>query len=403
MAENDRLSIPISERKRKRKNNRRSSLIPRDITIYGGPATRTTSGVTATFVNQMTARSKLYDIIALQGNYRDPTRHQWRTHRQDYPAGTLVLDPGTVDETTWTGYHTFFDGAYPDFFTWTGETSEKLFGWEHYNLSEKVARSRFYRNLRQSELDLAIDIAEINQTKKMLFRRIKQFLGMLFRRIPKGAPQETWSGILLEVQYGWRPLLGSIFGLIEHMRNWAKRFRVVGTYTKTDTQTIPWNGSLARGYSRRTVKSTCKIQVDLKTDNLALFELSRLASLNPLAWAWELLTLSFVADWFLDIGSFLQELEQSIGAGLLFERGFITHVHSARHSYTIPRGSVSQSGRNFKTTSIVEGVCRSNLLTRVPIYSLPLPSLPSFEPKLGWQRMLSAAALIHQRYPHRRS
>lgn len=59
-----------------------------------------------------------------------------------------------------------------------------------------------------------------------------------------------------------------------------------------------------------------------KVTTPSLYELNRYGLLNPAALLWELQPLSFVADWFTGLGSFLQAL--SLGFGLRFQNGYQT-------------------------------------------------------------------------------
>lgn len=69
-------------------------------------------------------------------------------------------------------------------------------------------------------------------------------------------------------------------------------------------------------------KRGVKVEFAFKVDNPGLFDLDRYGVLDPLAIAWELVPLSFVVDWFVPIGNFLDSLQRPFG--LRFDWGYRT-------------------------------------------------------------------------------
>lgn len=71
-----------------------------------------------------------------------------------------------------------------------------------------------------------------------------------------------------------------------------------------------------------TSKRGVKVDVHYRVNNPALFNLERYGLTDPLTIAWELVPLSFVVDWFVPVGTFLDSL--GLPLGLVFENGYRT-------------------------------------------------------------------------------
>lgn len=140
----------------------------------------------------------------------------------------------------------------------------------------------------------------------------------------------------LALQYGWKPLLSDARGIAEHfaeknlnrdvrikVRKVVKRILPHETYLRNTTFGGPdhiqyhfWEGQ---------TKASCILEFRLVNE----FERAgtQLGLTDPLTLAWELVPFSFVVDWFLPIGNFLNRLNYD--DGLAWEGGAIT-LHSQR-------------------------------------------------------------------------
>lgn len=108
-----------------------------------------------------------------------------------------------------------------------------------------------------------------------------------------------------------------------------------------------------------------------------VFELWRYGLLNPLAALWEVSPLSFIADWFTGIGSFLSALDSSIA--LRVTTGYETHwldlELEAGHRTYVPKAALRQrvvSGSVWKWQQISQKAFRryDNFLPPIPIVYL---------------------------------
>lgn len=262
------------------------------------------------------------------------------------------------------------------------------------------ALSDLYEGVRKTEANLALTIGEARESGRMLKvgKSIYEVL-VLARRARRQAitnPSKTISEIWLSYKYGWSPLLNDIYGYL----NWI--------------WTLPEKGIPIRGRSRRVEKfaeplygyadpksyATLKgkqewrseVKVWLDVGDSELFNLTRITSLNPLSIAWELVPLSFVVDWFYDVGGYLQNAEAAFGSGLTFKRGYTSEVYYCDGSVNFFKDETTPWGYRYNegwTSSSVQAWKR-----RTKLSDFPFPRAPTLNLRLGWQRIVSAAALL---------
>jgi hypothetical protein len=137
-----------------------------------------------------------------------------------------------------------------------------------------------------------------------------------------------------------------------------------------------------------------------------LFDKGRLTPLNPASLLWELLPCSFVADWFVDIGGYLQNLESAMGAGVEFIRGYEVQMYVVNANTTLAVSRRQTSPGSSIVTADVQGSLKDVRRRRLVLTDSPVPRFPSLKPELGWKRLISGAALITQiltRLPKSRS
>lgn len=187
-----------------------------------------------------------------------------------------------------------------------------------------AARNRFKRY----DLDLGVAYGERKRTAQHLgdtakrlafaardlqrgnYRNALRRLGILSERgRPRGS---NWTDHWLQYQYAWKPLLSDVYGACDALskrekRDWrvtSKAFRSTDdVFTKNVTS---WSGSAERHQG-------VFVRIDALPSNDLTMSLSSLGVLNPLSVAWELVPYSFVIDWFLPIGKWLDSLDALLG------------------------------------------------------------------------------------------
>lgn len=112
----------------------------------------------------------------------------------------------------------------------------------------------------------------------------------------------------LELQYGWKPLLSDTYEACKAYeartsRPKSQRFTKQGT--KSGTQDVL--GAVAKDR----IKLSQKRRLSYSYERTEMLSLPRSMGLyDPLSLAWEVLPWSFVVDWFVPIGTYLQNLNQ---------------------------------------------------------------------------------------------
>lgn len=206
------------------------------------------------------------------------------------------------------------------------------------NLENKV-RQQVFANLKGQDLNLSVDFAERDKTVRMIAIMIKrianalkalkagnflaaaQSLGLsqsknLSKRAIFWSQTRNISSGWLELQYGWKPLAMSIYGGLEFLRKSHNRseyrvFHARGSVQESASslhQSAPFEVTV-----NTSVTMTKKVTLKVKRQNPVLGDLSSLGITNPLMVAWELLPFSFVIDWALPIGSFIDQLDAGLG------------------------------------------------------------------------------------------
>lgn len=128
--------------------------------------------------------------------------------------------------------------------------------------------------------------------------------------------------------YGWKPLMQDIYGLIELAqekgdlpllltgKGKSVHTQAPSAFQYTDVSNLSKTKITGGSF---TSKVRCKLVARIDPEHTGIKMLNQLGLANPLATAWELVTWSFVFDWFVPIGPVLQAL--SAPAGLIFVDG----------------------------------------------------------------------------------
>lgn len=206
--------------------------------------------------------------------------------------------------------------------------------------------------VQDSKLDLGVFLAEANKTANLVgntaftiarqvmnFRRNFPRLWRDVKRWQNGnCLRQNWKRIprkWLELQYGWNPLLQDIYGAAAHL---DKEQSAEGAILHVEAncrdeemlyQTVtggPGNESSCRLKYR--IKRQCQVGLYYFLNNGTLAELSSLGLINPAVIVWELVPYSFVVDWIVPVGSWLQSL--TAASGYSFKGGYRSMLSKMR-------------------------------------------------------------------------
>lgn len=271
------------------------------------------------------------------------------------------------------------------------------------------AEIQAYQKLKEQKVNLSVMAAEARKTASMMGDvgmtlaraaiavrkgRFRQAARILRTDVPRQP------GNWLEWRYGWVPFCSELYGSIDALA--SSRINPVGWMQSV--KGVVWEPITHREVKSGTlsVEHTSKgrmgafVRLDVEPTNSFLQTLGSVGVINPLDLAWELLPYSFVVDWFLPIGDWLNVLDAH--AGYRFKSGSCTIKEELEG-----RGELRPGLGGSSETWIQDGPCyasghwcRRVFLERTVYTSFPLPRLP--RPRLGINltRFADAMSLLSQ-------
>lgn len=276
-------------------------------------------------------------------------------------------------------------------------------------LNDQILKSVFDQ-MRYGSGNLVVDLAESAQTIKMIknatsVRKIVTEFGrsMVIPRNLGGSRRLKYvSDKWLEYRYGWLPFVSSTYELLKTLSTRVNKATIVAIEAKAGykdkwPEVLGTNDTLVFDQSAR---AFIKVRMRAR-DTLEIYDFT---SLNPLNIAWELAPLSFVADWFVNVGETLSLWEDYILFANRFVDGFRTYTVKedafrsfAQASFTNPPTWPNGHDVDGYTYQYIETKSASRLYrakTREILLSLPAPGGLRVDVRLNSKRLLDAAALI---------
>jgi len=260
--------------------------------------------------------------------------------------------------------------------------------------------------IQGSDFNIGVFLAESNQTLGMIgssavniarsisfaqkgnfteaFRAISQ------KRSVKGkikTNSRTAADLLLELQYGWVPLLKDVQSAAEflaHQTSVPFQSRVVVRHRTRSP--LNWGYLSPIGYGEESGQIVAYLS---NVDSVSLSGLTDVASI-----AWEKLPFSFVADWFIPVGNYLSALgvARSLSGTFVTTRRRTIRCDGA----TVPAGSgidfiLGLSNYKYLSVDVTRTVSSS--------LSVPLPSMKGLSKSLTFRHAVTSLALLEQRRP----
>lgn len=286
-------------------------------------------------------------------------------------------------------------------YKWDSNSDLALIG----KLREAVAGSDFNMGVFLGESKEALHM--IAQTATTIFRTVTalrkgnvagafQALGLKQRSMKSLPPRFSTKENLerqaasrwLELQYGWLPLLSDCKNAAEflaqyHAVGYSTEYRVrmkVPALVTFDKENV---------YNQLYAKSTGQIIARLTEINVP-----KMAGLmDPLSVAWELVPFSFVADWFIPIGSYLS----ARGLASALTGSFVT---TRKDEYEIQLTGRKPANSGLSTFYNLHYWRKEMVMSRTISSSLsvPRPTVKSFDKIASWRHAANAVALATQMF-----
>ena len=316
----------------------------------------------------------------------------WKMHREEKPYTEIISHSTSNSSTyqTWDMVHPAWlnlQSQFPLLFT-AGDTNEVVLNWYDKVADSKANLAEMFAT-RQQTIDMignaARDIASSARAlRRGNFRDAARHLGVGDFRPKSQRFSDRW----LELQYGWKPLLGSVYDAINVPSPDASR---VVTARKTFTRPFSSVGDKATNGvyldCNAQFNQTVTVSALITMTNSSLQAANAYGISNPALLAWELVPYSFVVDWFIPIGTWINA--QTALSGIQVSASSITTTSSYDISYQTKGGTGLPS-----TTTIIPGTKREIYSKKERSLSIPHPSFPRPDFQLSTSHALNAIALL---------
>lgn len=191
----------------------------------------------------------------------------------------------------------------------------------------------------------------------------------------------------LQLQYGWKPLLKDIEEACKYLaylqdRPFTQHYRA--------SKKAEWAGNRSLGYGLSFWGSSLE-RITITAKITSVNEAALLGLLNPSAVVWEAVPFSFVADWFIPVGTYLEALNL---------RSALTGTFIVTRTSDFRVTGLFQEDSPHAYAMSIPYYAREYGLTRTVSSSLgvPLPSVKPLSKVATWQHAVNAVALIVQQF-----
>ncbi len=309
-------------------------------------------------------------------------------------------------------------------YLYTGSTLDSMFGAifssspcsSHIAKGENDALVKVLGNIADAKINIGVAFAEASKTSDLILdtaRRIDRAY-RAFRRgnfaevarqlnITPKRVHKNW----LEYKYGWMPLLMDVKGYAEFFaqRHVGRKVRFTESakakYTFSQTWTevytpfgIPPTALVSHFYSYETAVRT-RFWCELENPHMA--ELQQLGVTNPALVVWELVPYSFVFDWFVDVGSWLEGLTAMHGVTL--RRSMMSSLYDFTYTRVYPAVARSSGSNNYSETGVSTSLRRRQYGRGVPSFNpADLHMRTTSVTSLSFQKLVTSLALIQGSY-----
>jgi len=289
------------------------------------------------------------------------------------------------------------------------------------NTAYNKALSKFYDGIRHSEISLNTSVGEGRETLGMLnsiaqkFRTEKyrtlykatQDLSRALKKDPRGTVSTGWLGW----HVGWKPFLQDLQNLFNHFTSLQTQPHMdfVGVVKARGScyEQKSWINLYDKVAHSQSGLYRYELGCRYRISDLSLFNQWQLGLTVRPTLAWELTTLSFVVDYWVNVGQYLENLEASIlQNGITIIDGYKTS------SYKISDTATKQGSWAPPVDSRLGGPSGIHIVSRdlkayreithknrELLLSFPSPVLPTFKIPRSASQILTMAALLSNFIP----
>jgi hypothetical protein len=256
-----------------------------------------------------------------------------------------------------------------------------------------LARSRALEAIRTNDFNLATFAGEIKDTVRTVSGLLGDIASIVKGRGRRVSLGDEW----LRYQYGIKPLMSDIDSLIRIIKNGMDQPLCHAKGVAFDSTFKLPTTSVAERSFEGTVSRGVEVGYHFKIVNPDSFRLWQLGLTDVLSLAWEMTTLSFVADWFLGVGNFLRSLARPLG--LDYHSGYETKFLN-NNFYVVKRLHRIGVSNGYPVQVVKPGFAKHNIrcvsMHRVYL-GAPAIAYPSLDLRLNLNQATSALALIAAR------
>lgn len=227
--------------------------------------------------------------------------------------------------------------------------------------------------------------------------------------IRKGNPTKSKSlaNNWLELQYGWKPLLSDIDESMRSLANYMQQ-STSAQQVKASASTVrenvfllygPSSTTIPVGFERTAARYQCRFGCRYQVSAPLLGLLSQLGFTNPINLVWEILPWSFVVDWFIPIGPYLESM--SAPHGLTFLSGYKTRFCKSNTQIRVSHHGKMPADPTAELRLYEDRDRMSLSLARTKLLAWPVQTFPTFKNPFSTVHALNALALVRQAFGRR--